>query len=686
MAFTMRFFLFHLQGLNGKSMLVQENFPPPIEKGKVILVHCMYQIATWSMVICCAKEGFFLTRILVIAPYPGMRDVFLEVKEDMPSGAQLDVEVGDLYKGLALAKSLEENGYDVIISRGATARLLRKHCNLPVVEVKISGYDILRTLTLVKGYTGKVGLMSYLNTIQGADAIGTLLDMNLTFFPIDQEEEIENGLKLALAQGVQVIIGDVISTSMATRMGLQAILITSGKESVTESISEAVHMAYYTRREKAARQRMEAVIQRFPEGIVAADREGRVFVFNQQAEELFGIRSEHALDKQIEELHPLLNLDSVLKTGERSAEEVVSLNGEKALLTKQALLLDEQEDGGFAVISSARRIQKAESQIRQSITGFEHRASMHFNQLVAGSDKMKETLKIAIQASQTELPVVIYGEPGTGKQSLAQAIHNAGRRKDFPFVFFNCEAYTEEQLPLELFGSEGALIKRGAFEMAHGGTLFIDAIGKLPLSVQAMLFNVLQENKVSRINGTTPIPVDVRVICANGRNLKNCIEDGSFREDVFHLINGFSLVIPPLRERKEDIDDLVRWFIASFNARSGKQIVGVRPELLHLLKRADWYGNIQELKSAVEKMCHAATGPFIERMEAEHIVTELGKTADAQSLGSGIDISGKTLEEIEREVIWRVLQEEGQNQSEAAKRLGINRSTLWRKLKQTTSE
>ncbi|WP_198430827.1 helix-turn-helix domain-containing protein, partial [Rhodococcus rhodochrous] len=103
-------------------------------------------------------------------------------------------------------------------------------------------------------------------------------------------------------------------------------------------------------------------------------------------------------------------------------------------------------------------------------------------------------------------------------------------------------------------------------------------------------------------------------------------------------------------------------------------------------KRADWYGNIQELKSAVEKMCHAATGPFIERMEAEHIVTELGKTADAQSLGSGIDISGKTLEEIEREVIWRVLQEEGQNQSEAAKRLGINRSTLWRKLKQTTSE
>ncbi|USG67425.1 PrpR N-terminal domain-containing protein [Brevibacillus ruminantium] len=628
-----------------------------------------------------------MTRILVVAPYQGMCDVFLEMKEEVPSDVELDVQEGDLYKGLALAKSLEDKGYDVIISRGATARLLRSHCNMPVVEVKISGYDILRTLTLVKGYTGKIGLMSYMNTIHGADAIGTLLDMNLTFFPIDKEEEIENGLISALEQGVQVIIGDVISTSIATRLGLQAILITSGKEAVMESIMEAIHMAYYTRREKEARKRMEAVIQCFPEGIVAVDEKGRVIAFNQLAEELFRVKKEFALDKPVGQLHPLLSLDHVLKTGESASEEVVSLNSEKVLLSKQPLLVEERAEGGIAIISTASRIQRAESRIRQSITGYEQRATMHFNQLVAGSAKMQDTLKIATQASQTDLPVLIYGEPGTGKQSFAQAIHNAGARKDFPFVFINCEAYSEEQLSLELFGSEGGRVKRGVFELAHGGTLFIDAVGKMPLSVQAMVFNVLQEKKVSRLNSTSPISLDVRIICANAWNLKSCIEEGEFREDLFHLINGFSFAIPPLRERKEDIVDLVRWFIASFNSRSGKQIVGMRPEALAIFERADWHGNIQELKSTVEKLCLTATGPFITKAEVEQVVSELGRAeAASMPIYGGIDISGKTLEEIERDIIWRVLEEEGQNQSEAARRLGINRSTLWRKIKQTPNQ
>ncbi|MBO8163597.1 MAG: PrpR N-terminal domain-containing protein [Brevibacillus sp.] len=620
-----------------------------------------------------------MERILVIAPYQGLKDTFLDVSREL--NKEIHVEVGDLYKGLSIAKSMEEKDFDVIISRGATARLLRKHCNLPVVEVKISGYDILRTLTLVKGYPGKIGLMSYLNTIQGADAIGTLLEMNLSFFPIHEEKEIESGIKKAVEQGVQVIIGDVISTSVATKLGLHAILITSGREAVLESISEAEHMAYYTKREKERRRQFEALINSYPEGIVAIDQDERVYAFNQKAAELFGIRADEAHGRRAGDLHDLLHPGTLYREG-KPVEEVIVLNGEKVMLRKLPVYSDGRLTGGVAVLQPAADIQRAESRIRQLAAGQEYRAWMHFNHLVATSDAMKETIRLAKQYSKTDVPLIIYGEPGVGKQSIAQAIHNASSRRECPFVFINCEAYTEEQLEVEMLGCEGRGNRPGALELAHGGTLFIDAIGKMPLSIQAKLINIIQEKKVTRLNGTEAIPTDVRIFAAHNQDLKQGIEAGEFRKDLFHLINGGVLTIPPLRERKQDIAELVRWFIASYNSRSGKQIVGVREEVLATFMQFDWYGNVQELKNVVERMCTAASGPFIEREDVDAILNELSSQQSAQPKQGGLDISGKTLEELEREIILKVLEEEGYNQSQAARRLGINRSTLWRKVKE----
>ncbi|UFJ41405.1 PrpR N-terminal domain-containing protein [Brevibacillus humidisoli] len=617
-------------------------------------------------------------RILVIAPYPGLKDTFLEVNQEM--GKEIHVEVGDLYKGLTIAKSMEE-GFDVIISRGATARLLREHCNLPVVEVKISGYDILRTLTLVKGYPGKIGLMSYLNTIQGADAIGTLLEMNLSFFPIGEEKEIESGIKKAVEQGVQVIIGDVISTSVATQLGLHAILITSGREAVLESILEAEHMAYYTKREKDRIEQYEAWIDSYPEGIVAINLEDQVYVYNQKAEELLGVRGQDAIGRHAADLHHLLHLGAVYRKG-KPVEEVVVLNGEKVMVRKMPVHVKGQLIGGLVILQAASSIQRAESQIRQLSSGQEYRARMHFNHLVATSEVMKETIRQAKQYSGTDVPLIIYGEPGVGKQSIAQAIHNAGPRRDYPFVFVNCEAYTEEQLEVEMLGSEGRVSRQGAFELAHGGTLFIDAIGRMPLSIQAKLINIIQEKKVIRLNGTVAIPTDIRIVAANSQDLKESMESGEFRKDLFHLINGGVLTIPPLRQRKQDIAELVRWFIASYNTRSGKQIVGFREEVMNMLNQAEWYGNVQELRSVVEKMCAVGSGPFIEQDEVEGILKELDSHKAGRSINNGLDIAGKTLEELEREIILQVLEEEGHNQSQAARRLGINRSTLWRKVKE----
>jgi DNA-binding NtrC family response regulator len=219
------------------------------------------------------------------------------------------------------------------------------------------------------------------------------------------------------------------------------------------------------------------------------------------------------------------------------------------------------------------------------------------------------------------------------------------------------------------------------FEMTDGGTLFIDSIGKMPLSLQAKLINILQNNKVVPINGKHGIPFHVRLITANTEDLKGLAAEGAFRKELLYLINTCYLDIPPLRRRKEDIDELVRWFIATYNTTLGKQIVGIRPEVVLKLKEANWPGNISELESVVKQMCVEGSGPFIEYTDVSHILGSLFQQQIVPSDAFGLTISGKTMEQLEREIILQVLSEENQNQSSTAKRLGINRATLWRKVK-----
>ncbi|OXS79318.1 sigma-54-dependent Fis family transcriptional regulator [Domibacillus enclensis] len=624
-----------------------------------------------------------MARILVVAPYEGLKDLFLEVTNELKK--EVHVEVGDLYKGLSIAKELEDKGYDVIISRGATAHLLRKHCSLPVVEVKITGYDILRTLTLLRGYSGKIGLMSYFNTIQGADVIGTLLEMNLSFFPINEESEIEIGIKKALKEDVQVIIGDVITTSVATSFGLNAILIASGREAVEDSIYEAEQIEFYTKKEKVNREFFESIIKGYPEGLIGIDRQGNIQLLNDKAEKFMGLKESEITGQKLIKVIPQLYIEDLFRSNLEPSETICILGGEQYVLKRLPLKRNRNILGDILILEETKEIQRIESRIRRSLFTNSAQPKMHFNNLVAINKEMKRQISAANELSKVKTRILIYGEPGTGKQSLAQAIHNESVQKDFPFVFLNCEAYSEQQLEKEIFGFEGDEQKQGVFEAAHNGTLFIDAIGQLPLSIQAKLINVLTENKVTRINGTHAIPVNVRIISANSSNLNSQLETEKFREDLFHLINEATLSIPALRYRPEDMSELVLWFIASFNARLGKQIVGVRPEVMNQLKQAKWPGNIQQLKNIIERMCMETTGSFIEKSDVRTILDELFLKNDNSDLNSSfINIDNKTLGELEKEIINQVMEEEGFKQSRAAKRLGINRSTLWRKIKEAT--
>lgn len=611
--------------------------------------------------------------ILAIAPYQGLKDLILEVNKDLKKN--IDVEIGDWYDGVKVAKAtaMEGKDYDVIISRGATTNLLREHCSIPVTEIKISGYDILRTLTLLNGYEGKIGVMSHLKVIQGADFVGKLLNMDLKFY---DDGESEQCLARALADGVQLIVGDVRSTEAAKNCGLHGILITSGKEAVIEAIQDAERLVYYTNKEKEKYAGFISIMNQMDEGVIVVNSQEECQFINARAFELLGVGKEHSMESVFKESIRYINLSDVMKRNEAHGSASIQLP-DKTLRIKEFPLHYDGRVAGAAAVLKWNHDQALWDRIDEYRFVKQTKATAHFNQLVGKSQMMARLIDSAKRISRSELPIMIYGQPGTGKHKLAQCIHNESGLKSKPFITMDCHSHSPEKLEIEMVGINS---EQGAFELANGGTLYMYNIGKLSMSLQAVLFQILTCHKVRRIDSHEEREIKVRVLVENDQKLMHLVSRGEFRSDLYRALNTFTLSLPPLRERIEDMDDLVRMFIASANVLTGKEIVGVKPEVMDMLRTYDWPGNIAQLKNTIKKMCLLSSGPYIEKMEIEQVIKELSESSENHD-PQAISFFNKTLDEIESDIIYKILAEEEYNQSKAAKRLGINRTTLWRKLK-----
>ena len=298
-------------------------------------------------------------------------------------------------------------------------------------------------------------------------------------------------------------------------------------------------------------------------------------------------------------------------------------------------------------------------------------------ELIGQSLPMRKILDAIETVGPTDATVLITGESGTGKELVARAVHQASPRKFHPLVVIHCGALTETLLESELFGHEkGAFTgaqyrKKGKFEIAEGGTVFLDEIGDITLKTQTDLLRVLQEREITRVGGNQIIKVDFRCIAATNKDLEKLIEEGKFRPDLFYRLNVFRIQLPPLRDRREDVPVLVDHFVHKFSLAMNKHITRVSPAAMNQLQQQPWLGNVRELENAVERAMVVGQEP--ELREVDFIF----KTQSAVSGGA----SGKKLEEMERAHILRVLEECSGNQSHAAEILDIDRVTLYHKLK-----
>ncbi|HMK51497.1 MAG TPA: sigma-54 dependent transcriptional regulator, partial [Thermodesulfobacteriota bacterium] len=306
-----------------------------------------------------------------------------------------------------------------------------------------------------------------------------------------------------------------------------------------------------------------------------------------------------------------------------------------------------------------------------------------FGQIIGKSKSMKDIFRVVNQIADSRSTVLIMGESGTGKELVSRAVHYNSNRKNYPFVTINCAAIPETLIESELFGHEkGAFTnaiekKLGRFEVAHQGTLFLDEIGELSLVTQAKILRFLEEKEFNRVGGSKTIKVDVRLITATNKDLNQLIKKGSFREDLYYRINVVPIVIPPLRERKEDIPLLVEHFINKFNVENSKEVKGIDKEALEWIMQYDWPGNVRELENLIERVIALTFSEYIQVNELPLSFKNLPKIDGLKESVLGGKVSFlQAEEEFEREVILDALRKTNYIQSHAAEILGISRRIL----------
>ncbi len=394
----------------------------------------------------------------------------------------------------------------------------------------------------------------------------------------------------------------------------------------------------------------------------------------------------------------LFQAHSIINLGIKSALCVPLLTGKRVL---GAVYLDRRQSGeSFAdadltfLMSFARQIVQG-MDISEEISSLENKliddANMDFAELrrtfkcdniIGESKKLFEVLRMASKISPTNASVIILGENGTGKELLARDIHENSRRADQPFVAINCSAIPADLLESELFGYESGAFtgatksKPGKFELASGGTILLDEIGDMSVNLQAKLLRVLQSQEIERLGGVKPQKIDVRVLAATNRDLKKLIREGEFREDLYYRLKVVELTMPPLRERKEDIEALVRYFLEKH--KQGEQPLDISEEALLILEAYDWPGNIRELENVILRSVVLAKSGTI---QADELPQELvDKTDETALVGAGSTLAEAEME-FRRMYVLKALRATG-SKSEAARSLGINRTHFYRILSQ----
>lgn len=608
--------------------------------------------------------------ILFLAPFSNMAELATAIAAEM--GLSLYIDTSQDGEAVSVAGNYPD--VEVIISRGGIAEEVKPLDGLTVIEITMSVNDLLSIVSKLSSMgIRKIGIVSRANIFDGVTGAFHICQTDIRICSCQDEQQVRETVIELHRQGFEAIIGCRAAYETAKDCGIAAEILESSATSIRRGIEEAVRIVRAKEREKLQTVQLKAIIDNIQEGVIAVTGTKQISFYNNVARRVCGTDGQELTYSGIRELMQ-----------RRGQEKIVSINGNNVFSRVIPLAVNNKNNGDVITFHEVSSIQASERKIRFSSYQKGLYAKSTFTDIIGQSDVIKKVIEKAKTYSQYDSNLLIYGETGTGKEVFAQSVHNESRRSKGPFVSVNTASIPPSLLESELFGYvDGAFTgarrggKQGLFELAHGGTIFLDEIGELSPDIQSRLLRVLQEKEIMRIGDDKIVPVDVRIISATNCDLQSLVKQGRFRQDLYYRIHVLGLRLPPLRERAADIALIFEHYLQRFSP-GGNKVPKLEPDALQLLSAYPWPGNIRQLRNAAEVIAYSVAGR--DAVGYADIAEVFGDQETKMGGGSYLSVRETgTLKDMEADIVRQLLSR--YSPDEVCKQLGISKVTLWRKSK-----
>ncbi len=627
-----------------------------------------------------------MAKTAVLMPYPDLKDLFVSLVIYYPRLSIMGVEYASTDHVASRAVNLVQEGCELIIARGLQARLIRSAVTVPVIEMRASTQDLAilvlelkRKVNPVPGTAPRLGIIGFFNMFHSTEQFNSLLDVDLRVYTVTEIAQYGNQVNQAAADGCLGVIGGEVVQQRAAELGLVSCFLSMGEESAREALESASLVGYSIDLLKRSGAEMNAMLDNTSSALLQVDEKGIARNANRLFYQLISLPQEEVIGQKVTSLISDLQareIQDALISGQEIDASVVTLGNRKALMSITPVMVEGHISGAILTFQEEHRITVMDFTLRKEAARQGLVAPTVFDQIFAENQDFRALLSQLKRIARYPAPVLLHGEPGTGKSMLAQCIHNESLRQDGPFVMLDCSSYHPDDLDEKLFGrfSSRKDSDLSAVELARGGTLYLRQVELLSTEAQYKVLQLMRGRYLG--NGSNlPIDMDVRLVFSTEVSLWKRVSEGSFRSDFYYALNALRFDIPPLQARREDIPG---WFGAILTERCREigRRVNLTEDAMQALVAFDWPGNLDQMASLCSRLVLLSEKRTItEEALLQHLRGITHETTAAENVPAEPFVNPRARELLE------LLNRCHGNREKAAAELGISKTTLWRRMK-----